>query len=213
MTNDIMDAPRNPQQIRSKKYHDKKKIPGNTTSNNFADQMQQVIQMTEICDTIQQVIYNKLKGCIPAVIMYTEDQITDIKRFCCSGQTVLGVDKTFNLGDIFVTACNYKQLSVTSCTANDHPLFPGPLFLHGHSTFESYHPFFSKIAAQLADTDTSKLVIGTDDEKDLRKAIKISFPNSHNILCTRHLKNNVDDHLRDKVGASKTLRHTIVQDL
>ena len=69
------------------------------------------------------------------------------------------------------------------------------------------------MAAQLADTDTSKLVIGTDDEKALRKAIKIYFPNSHNILCTRHLKNNVDDHLRDKVGASKTLRQTIVQDI
>jgi hypothetical protein len=57
LTNDIIDAPRNPQQIRSKKYHDKKKTsPTLTTSNNFADQMQQVIQMTETCETIQQII-------------------------------------------------------------------------------------------------------------------------------------------------------------
>ena len=212
LANDIIDAPRNPQQIRSKKYHDKKKTsPTLTTSTNFADQMQQVIKMTETCETIQQVIYNK--GSIPSVIMFSDDQITDIKRFCCTGQSVLSVDKTFNLGEIFVTASNYKQLSVISCTSNDHPFFPGPLFLHGHSTFESYQPFFSKIAAQLADTDTSKLVIGTDDEQAMRKAIKVSLPNSHNILCTRHLKNNVDDHLRDKVGVSKPDRQIIMSDI
>ncbi len=47
----------------------------------------------------------------------------------------------------------------------------------------------------------------------MRKAIKVAFPKAHNILCTRHLKNNVDDHLRDKVGVSKPDRHKIMNDL
>ena len=36
-------------------------------------------------------------------ILYIGQQIDDIKEMCCTGQTVLGVDKTFNLCRMHVT--------------------------------------------------------------------------------------------------------------
>lgn len=45
------------------------------------------------------------------MILYTDEQIQDVRRFCCGAplaeSTVLGVDKTFNLGQFHV-AVNWK---------------------------------------------------------------------------------------------------------
>ena len=46
------------------------------------------------------------------VMCYTEEQIADLKRFCSSKtpsflRTVLGVDRTFNLGPCYVTVTVY----------------------------------------------------------------------------------------------------------
>ena len=140
------------------------------------------------------------------VVIFSENQINDVQRFCCSGKTVLGVDKTFNLGEVFVTASTFKNLALMNPLSDDHPIFLGPMYLHGSSTFDAYHPFFSCLAASLRGTDTSNLVIGTDDETALRQAISFNFPNAKNVLCTRHLHNNFDDYLKNSVGLKKTER-------
>ncbi|KAI8516326.1 hypothetical protein Bbelb_049070 [Branchiostoma belcheri] len=43
-------------------------------------------------------------------------------------------------------------------------------------------------------------VVGTDDERGMRKAVLAAFPKGARISCVRHLKNNVADYLRDTVG-------------
>ena len=49
----------------------------------------------------------------PLVTLYTDQQIQDIKRFCCKESgSVLCIDKTFNLGEFHVTPTVYKDLSV-----------------------------------------------------------------------------------------------------
>ena len=48
----------------------------------------------------------------PCIILYSDEQLTDLKNLCCSGQTVLGVDKTFNLCDMHVTVTCFKQTSI-----------------------------------------------------------------------------------------------------
>ena len=50
---------------------------------------------------------------------------------------------------------------------------------------------------KLNDVDTTKLVIGTDDERALVNAIKAAFPQSQHILCTRHLRQNASQKLTD----------------
>ena len=146
------------------------------------------------------------------VLIYSEEQLLDIKRFCCTGKTPLGFDRTFNLGELFVTASAFKQLSVTNPSNGQHPIILGPLFLHGFSTFESYHQFFSSLAASLRDTDTSKLIIGSDDEAALREAIKFNFPKAKNILCTRHLRNNFEEYLKNKIGLTQRERQKFLND-
>ena len=75
------------------------------------------------------------KGKVSTVILYTDEMIQDIQRCCASSDrgeaTVLGIDKTFNLGDVHVTATAYKNITVTRSSTGEHPIFAGPMFLHG----------------------------------------------------------------------------------
>ena len=50
---------------------------------------------------------------------------------------------------------------------------------------------------KLVDSDLGQLVIGTDDEKAMVKAITSAFPESTHVLCSRHLKRNVIHKLTD----------------
>ena len=48
----------------------------------------------------------------------------------------------------------------------------------------------------------NNVVVGSDEEKALVKAIRCSFPECQLTLCTRHLSENVARHLRGKVGVN-----------
>ena len=51
---------------------------------------------------VKSIIRDQSKA--PCLIFYTDEQMADIRNLCCSGETVIGVDKTFNLCDSHVTA-------------------------------------------------------------------------------------------------------------
>jgi len=120
-------------------------------------------------------------------------------NMCCdrSDHSVLGVDKTFNLGEVFVTATAYKQQSVVKKASHEHPVVFGPILIHGSSTFPIYREFFSNIASMLTPEQQSKLIVGADDEKALTNAIKHAIPLCTQVTCTRHLKNNTDDFFKE----------------
>ena len=59
----------------------------------------------------------------------------------------------------------------------------------------------------------NNIVIGSDEEKALVKAIKSSFPNSELALCTRQLSENVARHLRCKVGVNDHQSKQIISEL
>jgi hypothetical protein len=56
-----------------------------------------------------QVIDNALS---PSIVLFTDEQISYIKSFCLEGKSILGFDKTYNLGDLFITASNFKFSSL-----------------------------------------------------------------------------------------------------
>ena len=62
---------------------------------------------------------------------YIDRQIADIKAFCFNREkrTVLSFDKTFNLGQVYVTAAVYKNLALLRKRTNAAPIFIGPIFL------------------------------------------------------------------------------------
>ena len=63
------------------------------------------------------------QGKAPCLILYSEKQLEDLRSMCCTGQSILGIDKTFNLCDMHVMASCYKQTSVKMETTGEPPIF------------------------------------------------------------------------------------------
>ena len=57
--------------------------------------------------------------------------------------------------------------------------------------------FFHHLKVKLVNTDIRKLVIGSDEERALMKAITTAFPEATHTLCTRHLRKNANQKLQD----------------
>ena len=135
-------------------------------------------------DFIQLLIFRPSH--VPVIILYTEDQIQDLKRFCCGSysslKTILGVDKTFNLCDLWVTTTVYKNLSlVRRYRDQNNPIFCGPIFLHGNSYKVTYNIFFSPLASILRDhiKETNQMpIFGCDEEAAIRLGIDHGFNDS-----------------------------------
>ena len=149
---------------------------------------------------VQHVI--NYKDVSPAAIVYTSNQLNDV-RFCVKGGVVLGVNKTFNLMELHVTATVFKNKSVVRDATGDHPLFTEPAFIHGDSTKVVFSSFFTQLAHELKSSDTSWMTIGSDDEKALTNAIKEAFPQSYHVLCTRHLRENTSRKLSELLSTIK----------
>ena len=147
---------------------------------------------------------NHGKNCPTSIILYVAQQILDIKRFCCSGSTVLGIDKTFNLGKVYATVMVFKNLSVVKSSTGEHPLFLGPILLHCNSNYETFSFFFIHLRAVLG--DHKNLIFGTDDKQALHIAALSAFPSSKHALCTSHLKTNLTQYPINKVGVEKKAR-------
>ena len=73
----------------------------------------------------------------------------------------------------------------------------GPAFIHQESDVETFHVFFSHIAAQMAkakmnlkgiEVTYDRLFFGTDEERAMVRALETAFPNSPIVFCTRHIK-------------------------
>lgn len=77
------------------------------------------MQMSQNHNFAQKVIHGKDSPV--SIILYDGNQILDLKRFCMSGRTVMGmgIDKTYNLGKIFATVATFKNLSLNSVKSND----------------------------------------------------------------------------------------------
>jgi len=101
------------------------------------------------------------------------------------------VDKTYNLGKIYVTVSVYRNLSLLRKGTNYPPIFFGPMFIHRNSDFDTYSTFFGQLSARFVDNSFADLRIGSDEEASIRKAVRHFFQGSQVIVCTRHLKENL----------------------
>ncbi len=215
MDHDYYAMPKSTEQVKQARHRVKKResqIPG--ASSNFADNMQQLVSMVQTGHIFaRRVTFNGLNK-VPSVMLYTDAQIADIKRFCCQPihGTVLGFDKTFNLGDVHVTLGVFKHLGVTRKDTGTYPIFPGPIFLHGNSDVTTYMDFFSHLST-LLEGSPSTPVFGSDNEQALVNAISRAFPQSHRINCTRHLRTNMTDYLKDTAGMPSEMRQKISQSI
>lgn len=190
--NTLRDVPRNVQQVKKKQRLEKQKEDGGyKRTNNLADQVLELSGMAETHgDFLRNIHFQVIgKALSPSIVLFTDEQISYIRAFCLEGKSILGFDKTYNLGDLYVTASNFKFSSLHKKNSGEPPVFVGPLFLHSSSTFETFFYFLSVLRSKLFDDATPTcLVFGSDDEKALTRAIRAAFPNSRQALCTLHLK-------------------------
>jgi len=56
----------------------------------------------------------------------------------------------------------------------------------------------------------SSVVIGTDEEKGLTKAVRDVFRESTHLLCVKHLRDNVVDYMRNKCSVQQSVRNRLV---
>ena len=111
-----------------------------------------------------------------------------------------------------VTATCFKQTAVNMASTKQPPIFLGPLFIHDNSDFETFSVFFNHFRVKLISTDTNDLVFGTDEELALLNAITAAFPDSGHLLCTRHLRKNVNQQLIDEC-IDKKARESLIEDI
>ncbi|CAC5400573.1 unnamed protein product [Mytilus coruscus] len=162
-------------------------------------------------DTIVRSIIRE-KGKAPCLILYSDSQLEDLKHMCCSGLSIVGVDKTFNLCDMHVTVTCYKQIAVVMEKTKEPPIFMGPIYIHDNSDFDIFSNFFNHLRVKLIDADTEQLFFGTDEEAGLVKSIKTAFPESGHILCIRHLKGNIKQKMIDD-GIDKKDRESVLDSI
>ena len=71
---------------------------------NVADEIQILLSHIHMNPFIQEII--QMKGKRPSIILYLEDNLEDIKRFCtptAKNPSMLGIDRTLNLGACYAT--------------------------------------------------------------------------------------------------------------
>ena len=105
--------------------------------------MQTVLSQLHEHPFIQDVIQSKEKP--PCVVLYLEDNLRDIEQFCTSTAhhpSVLGIDRTFNLGGCFATTLVYQHKNLLRKGKTNAPIFLAAIFLHWDGLYTTYHRFF-----------------------------------------------------------------------
>ena len=114
MVKDENNRPRDLKQVnnvREKVMCEKKCEKSKTYRSNLADEILEIIAMAGKHPYVQEVFLNHKINKPPSVVLYTDDQMTDMISFVnANSDHVIGVDRTFNLGACFVTTMVYKNL-------------------------------------------------------------------------------------------------------
>ncbi|GFN74323.1 hypothetical protein PoB_000082900 [Plakobranchus ocellatus] len=176
LSGDSFEGPTNKMQIYNAKARAKHQGLEHVHKASFADEVSAVEELQHTMPFVRLIIRQSPKT--PCIILYTEDQLNYVKRFCCpplSGDsTVLRINKTFNLDSVHVTITVYKCLSVKGKRTDDFPIFCGPIFLHDNSDRETFFLFLHHLSGNLAGCAQCP-VFGSGEEKALRQAMSLAF--------------------------------------
>jgi hypothetical protein len=85
--------------------------------------------------------------------------------------------------------------------------------IHTISSSDAYISFLTHIAVKLSDSEIQSLVIGSDEEYAFKAAIRRCFPGCTHILCTRHLKQNLNKYMEDQVGYPQKDRQQLFDEI
>ena len=208
-------APRDSKMVENMKTRlTKSENPGNRQ--NVADDIQAILGLTAVENPfVREVVQSAGKP--PNLICYTDIQLKHLAK--ASKTSVIGIDRTFNLGPCFVTTTVFQDHHLKRKGKQVSPILLGPVYLHWDGTFQTYQRFFTHLAAVLdqplleTELGTSELIVGSDEEKALVKVVKCSFPDAKLTLCTRHLEENLKRQLKNKIGMPEKQSARIVEEI
>ena len=86
--------------------------------------------MTNDHPFIQEIV--QTKGKPPMVILYNEEQLKEVRKICVTknDKSMLGVDRTFNLGACFVTLTVLENTRLLRRSIQSFPIVLGALSVH-----------------------------------------------------------------------------------
>lgn len=159
---------------------------------------------------VQEVKFGKT----PEVVVSFEQQLDDLVRFCCNPKqfSVLGIDPTFSLGKFFVTVTTYKHLMLRKKSTNAHPVFIGPCFIHMQQETQTYYSFLSCLRGK-KDALRDLKAYGSDGEVSLLNALIAAFPDAIGLRCFIHMKDNIENHLQNKLHVKAEVKSAIIHDI
>ncbi|KAK3741474.1 hypothetical protein RRG08_014478 [Elysia crispata] len=89
---------------------------------------------------VKQVVHQPKE--VSCVILYTDEQTDYIKWFCCppysAESTVPGIDKNYNLSNVYITVITFKNLSLKRRTTGELSQCIGQLLLYGNSEVDTF---------------------------------------------------------------------------
>ena len=150
--NDTNCAPRDLKQVQNAKYRAarEKRNDQRHYRRNPADEMQILLSDFHSHPFIQEII--QTKGKPPSVILYLEDNLEDINKFCTStsrNPSVLGIDRTFNLGACYATTLVYQHNNLVRKGKTNPPIMLAAIYLHWDGHYTTYHRFFIRASTLL----------------------------------------------------------------
>ena len=177
----------------------KQKERTSTETSNNKGKFDEILQMFE---------EQKNKGMIESIVikekiyyffMCSPRQIEDIVQLCCreTESSVLGIDTTFNLCNLWVTDSCYKNDRIVHNVTGNHPAFLGPLLFH----FTKDESTFTRFALEMIALDPEVInikKIGSDMEKAIYNGVKAIIPSAGQLYCVRHLS-QCDEKKLDKL--------------
>ena len=132
--------------------------------------------------------------------MFYDWQADDLVRFCTNNYnlSVLTVDTTFNLGDLFVTPMTYHHLMLEDVHTGNHLIMVSPMLVHQHMQFSTFN-YFASTLISYNKLLWNVLAFRTDGDKNLTKALGHNFPFVLQLRCFLHFKKNVKEKLCELV--------------
>lgn len=127
--------------------------------------------------------------------IYTDKQLNDIKQFCCCDdeKSVLGVDTTFKLCELWITDTAYRNKRLVSRRSGNHPVCLGPCMFHFSKGRVTFRRFCSEIVtAEPGILDLRKL--GVDMEAAIFQGFHDVIQNLKQLYCVRHLRQRDEVH-------------------
>jgi hypothetical protein len=92
---------RDTKQVRNLNHRETKKRKVTSHQHNVADEILQVIDMVDTHEFVQEIVHTKQR--VPSIICYTNEHLQDMKNCTTSKSGKLGIDRTFNVGQFYVT--------------------------------------------------------------------------------------------------------------